>query len=87
MLVFYCFFHTVLSSHSIMNAAKLKAEISQARDRIITLQKQKERLELDISLIVDEKRLDMDLLEEQSRKKFGLMKKGEKVIYHDMPLE
>ncbi|MHA1539521.1 MAG: FtsB family cell division protein [Alphaproteobacteria bacterium] len=78
-VVIYFVYHTVQGDRGVVSWIKIKSEISEAENRLTLLKTEKESLEAKTSLLRTD-HLDLDLLEERTRKVLGYTYPDELII-------
>lgn len=78
-LTIFISYHLFFGQHSIANQNKLNSEIKKLKQELRLLEKDKQTLSQEISLISDDN-LSLDSLERHARKNLGFVLKNEKVI-------
>lgn len=78
-VVIYFVYHTVQGDRGVVSWIQINSEISKAENRLSFLKKEKEELEAKTSLL-KKNNLDLDLLEERTRKILGYTYPDELII-------
>lgn len=84
-LIGYFSYHAIEGNHGLHRRALLAKRIAQLEDELASLQRERQRIEHDVSLMTDRAKTTPDVLDEQARALLNYARPDEIVVLRNPP--